>query len=95
MNTGPITITCPHCSHERLRPAKFPHPPSSFGYGLDFRLIPADSNLSSQIAICPECLYVSWLREYREPSDPEILGNIKDLISSAQYKGIFRGLVGG
>lgn len=90
MNTPPTTITCPHCSHELPNSDRFADPPlSSFGYGLDFRLIPADSNLSSEIAICPECLYVSQFHDFDEPVNRDIPGNVTDLLRSAQYKGMF------
>ena len=90
MNTRPTTVACPNCSHELPNSARLADPPlSSFGYGLDFRLIPADSNLSSEIAICPECLYVSRFHDSAEPSGPEIPRNVKYLLRSVEYEGIF------
>ena len=90
MNTRPTTIACPICSHELPNSGRFADPSlSSFGYGLDFRLIPADCNLSSEIAICPECLYVSRHHDFGELSGPEIPRNVKDMLRSSQYKGIF------
>lgn len=87
MNNSSAVLICPLCRHHFTgATAKDATSIRVFGYGLDFRHLPLDCNLSHEIALCPNCLFAFLLR------DPEtrVPGSAKDLVRSAKYKSIFQ-----
>jgi uncharacterized protein (DUF2225 family) len=59
---------------------------ASFGFGLDFRVIPRDCNRSSDIATCPNCHYTARFQDFNK----RVPGNAKDLVRSQKYADIFK-----
>jgi len=59
---------------------------SVFGHGLDFRLLPRDCDLSSEIATCPDCFFTSRIQDYER----RVPGQVRELIRSDVYTDIFR-----
>lgn len=75
-------VCCNHFSHEVDRGDKNAR---VFGYGLDFRLVPTDCNLVSELALCPNCHYVCPPDDF----DCRVPGHVKDLVRSRKYLKIF------
>jgi len=80
-------LACPHCLNH------FPHagtPDSAngavFGHGLDFRLVPQDCNVSSDVATCPNCLFTSRIEDYHG----RVPGHVKEMVRSKEYISIFK-----
>ncbi|MFC1835184.1 DUF2225 domain-containing protein [Thermodesulfobacteriota bacterium] len=84
-----MVLECPLCSH------RFPHSvltgdpePTAFGFGLDFRLVPRDSNLSSETAMCPSCRFASLPHDFNR----RVPGHVRELVRSTDYINIFKQL---
>lgn len=87
MDNSARLLACPLCYNH------FPHYLNAnghksvvFGYGLDFRLLPRDCNLSSEVATCPDCLFTSRIQDFHG----RVPGQVKDLVRSAKYVNIFK-----
>jgi hypothetical protein len=52
---------------------------------LDFRLLPVDSGLDTEIATCPNCLYTAFPKDFEAP----VSGQVRSLIGSKEYINIF------
>ncbi|MBI4964158.1 MAG: DUF2225 domain-containing protein [Desulfomonile tiedjei] len=87
MTSSAVALACPLCynhfSHSRTAEVR---KGSVFGFGLDFRAIPRDCNLSSDIATCPDCLFTARVADYEK----RVPGQIRDLIRSEDYIEIFK-----
>lgn len=86
MNNMTQVLACPHCSHHfsHCRNTER-HSATVFGHGLDFRLVPRDCNRSTDIAICPTCLFTARAQDFHA----RVAGNVKDLVRSRDYTDIF------
>ena len=86
MDNSSVALACPLCynhfSHGRNCEGR---KGGVFGYGLDFRAIPRDCKLSSDIATCPDCLFTARVADYEK----RVPGQIRDLIRSEDYVEIF------
>jgi len=82
VNNSATVLVCPLCcnnfSHNRNAESLGS---AVFGYGLDFRLLPRDCNRSSDIAICPECLFTSRVQDFHQ----RVPGHIKEVVHSQKY----------
>jgi uncharacterized protein (DUF2225 family) len=58
----------------------------TFGYGLDYRLVPRDCNRSSEVATCPNCFFSYRTQDF----DSKVSENIKTLVKSKKYAEIFK-----
>lgn len=87
MNNSAVALACPLCynhfSHSRNIEGR---KGGVFGYGLDFRAIPRDCKLSSDIATCPDCLFTARVADFEK----RVPGQIRDLIRSEDYAEIFK-----
>jgi uncharacterized protein (DUF2225 family) len=86
VNSSVKVLACPVCHHH------FSHfwntegkAVSAFGYGLDFRLLPRDSNRLSDIASCPNCFFTYRTQDF-QTKVPE---NLKAVVDSSAYQSIF------
>lgn len=86
MNNSPTVIACPLCfnhfSHVRQDGKKT----VTYGYGLDFRVVPRDCNRVADIAICPECFFTARIQDF----DQKVPGHVKELVRSEEYTSIFK-----
>lgn len=85
-SSSPV-INCPLCLSE----VPFTRKPESrsstvYGYGLDFRIVPRDCNLSVELATCPNCLFTSRVEDFRR----RVPGHVQELIRSREYVKMFR-----
>jgi hypothetical protein len=86
VRTSSLILSCPLCSHSFSHEIPNEAPDQSvFGYGLDYRLLPMDSGLHSEIATCPNCLFTAIPKDFESP----VSGQVKSLIGSKEYTGIF------
>jgi hypothetical protein len=87
VNNSAVALACPLCynhfSHSRTIESR---KGGVFGYGLDFRAIPRDCKLSSDIATCPDCYFTARISDYEK----RVPGQIRDLIRSEEYTEIFK-----
>ena len=81
-----IVVACPVCcnqfSHETdptNRDARV------FGYGLDFRLVPADCRLTQEVAVCPRCFYAAPPEDF----SGHVPGHVLELVRSDAYVSLF------
>ncbi|MGO8820305.1 MAG: DUF2225 domain-containing protein [Desulfomonilaceae bacterium] len=86
MNSSVKVLACPICHHH------FSHfwnsegkTVSAFGYGLDFRLLPRDSNRVSEIASCPNCFFTYRTQDFQN----RVPENLKLVVRSSAYQSIF------
>ena len=86
MNSSVKVLACPVCHHH------FSHfwngegkAVSAFGFGLDFRLLPRDSNRVSDTATCPNCFFTYRTQDF-QTRVPE---NLKLVVRSSAYQSIF------
>jgi uncharacterized protein (DUF2225 family) len=86
VNNSPTVISCPLCfkQFDHVRTNDSLHA-DVFGYGLDFRVVPRDCNRSSDIAICPDCLFTARAQEFNQ----KVAGHVKELVRSEEYISIF------
>ena len=77
-------VCCNHFSHE-IDPTN--RDAQVFGYGLDFRLVPTDCNLVTEVAVCPECSYAAPPEDF----DGRVPGHVKELVRSDAYVSLFKG----
>lgn len=75
-------VCCSHFSHE-IDPTN--RDAQVFGYGLDFRLVPTDCNLATEVAVCPECSYAAPPEDF----DGRVPGHVKELVRSDAYGALF------
>ena len=91
MNSSATVSACPLCcnnfSHDRNTDSLGS---AVFGYGLDFRLFPRDCNRSSDIAICPECLFTARVQDFHQ----RVPGHVKDMVRSQKYTKIWNSRTG-
>ncbi len=85
VNNSSTVLACPVCRNH------FPHEAPNgkvepvFGFGLDFRLVPRDCDISTFIVRCPNCSFAAPAEDFSSTSS----GRIKELIRSKDYRGIF------
>jgi len=86
VNSSVKVLACPVCHHH------FSHfwngegkAVSAFGFGLDFRLLPRDSNRVSDTATCPNCFFTYRTQDF-QTRVPE---NLKLVVRSSAYQSIF------
>ncbi len=80
-------LACPLCHTQFSPPSKNGNRGTVvFGYGLDFRLVPLECDRSADIATCPDCLYTYRKEDFHH----RVPGNVKDVVRSEGYIGIFR-----
>jgi uncharacterized protein (DUF2225 family) len=91
VNNSGTALACPLCltnfSHVRDTES---HTSPVFGYGLDFRLLPRDCNRSSDIAVCPECLFTARVQDFNQ----RVPGHVKELVRSQKYVRILNSRTG-
>jgi uncharacterized protein (DUF2225 family) len=82
VNNSGTALACPLCltNFSHVRDAESITSPV-FGYGLDFRLLPRDCNRTSDIAVCPECLFTSRVQDFNQ----RVPGHVKELVRSQKY----------
>ncbi len=87
MNNSTQVVACPLChnhfSHSRKNVGRGT---TVFGYGLDFRLVPRDCNISSDVVTCPECLYTSRIQDI----NGSVPGHVRELVRSKDYTKVFK-----
>ncbi len=79
-------VCCTHFSHEigpTTRDAQV------FGYGLDFRLVPTDCSLATEVTVCPRCSYVAPPEDF----NGRVPGHVKELVRSVEYGSQFEDCV--
>ncbi|MGC8657670.1 MAG: DUF2225 domain-containing protein [Desulfomonilaceae bacterium] len=86
MNSSVKVLACPVCHHH------FTHfwngegkAVSAFGYGLDFRLLPRDSNRVSDVASCPNCFFTYRTQDFQN----RVPENLRLAVKSSSYQNIF------
>ncbi|MEJ2716825.1 MAG: DUF2225 domain-containing protein [Deltaproteobacteria bacterium] len=86
MDNSSEILACPLCL-ERFSHASNTRTRSRtvFGYGLDFRLVPRDCGLSSDIVTCPSCLFTCRVEDF----DRRVPGQVKELVRSSEYISLF------
>lgn len=86
MNNSDQVLACPLCYHHFSHPKRnIGRDTTVFGYGLDFRLVPRDCNISLDVAVCPDCLFSARIRDMNAP----VPGHVKELVRSKDYADIF------
>ncbi|MCA1960232.1 MAG: DUF2225 domain-containing protein [Desulfomonile sp.] len=87
MDSSSAVIDCPLCLSEVPYTRKTePRNSTVYGYGLDFRIVPRDCNLSVELATCPNCLFTSRVEDFRR----RVPGHVQDLIRSREYVKMFK-----
>ncbi len=86
MNTSSPVLACPVCYNHFSHPGKADGRNGEvFGYGLDFRFIPRDCNRSSDVAVCPTCLYSALTEDFHR----RVPGHVTETIRSDKYVKLF------
>lgn len=86
MNKSSYHLTCPICSHRFSQVVKSARSEPVFGFGLDYRLVPRDTWLASEVATCPNCKYAQFAHEF----DRRAPGQVRLLVRSKEYANIFK-----
>ena len=87
MNNSSQVLSCPICYNHFSHPGRNNGRDTSvFGYGLDFRLVPRDCNISTQVVTCPECLFTLRIQD----SNTCVPGHVKEMVRSESYIDIFK-----
>ncbi|MEW6115129.1 MAG: DUF2225 domain-containing protein [Thermodesulfobacteriota bacterium] len=87
MRNSSVLLACPICSQSfshTIRPTT--ESGSVFGYGLDFRYMPRDTKLASEIATCPNCLFTGMSQDFGS----RMPGQVRALVRSKEYINTFK-----
>jgi hypothetical protein len=86
VNNSPTVIACPLCFNHFPYVRQDGRKSVTYGYGLDFRVVPRDCNRSADIAICPDCFFTARIQDF----DQKVPGHVKELVRSEEYTSIFK-----
>ncbi|MFH0825908.1 MAG: DUF2225 domain-containing protein, partial [Pseudomonadota bacterium] len=86
MKSSSVVLACPLCSTHFSHAVKNDASHAQvFGYGLDYRVVPRETNISSDLAVCPNCFFASLPDDFHG----RIPGHLIDLARSRKYISIF------